>query len=265
MNKKLNVLFLGDIFGLPGIEAVERALPELIKTHKIDFVIAQAENVSGRKGFVKSDYLRLKKAGINVFTLGNHVWAKKEILAIIENADIVRPANVDIKYPGLGSRVFVIDDKKIRISSLMGITFNKLSTPWEEEYANSFFDAADALIENDKTDFHIIDFHGETTSEKNVFALYVDGKVSAVLGTHTHVQTNDERRLPNGTLFISDAGMCGPQNAAIGANFDEVYQHMRYGSHVKFQVSKNKPQVNGVVLNLSTNKSNNKIKKIKIL
>ncbi|WP_027334387.1 TIGR00282 family metallophosphoesterase [Mycoplasma elephantis] len=264
MNKKINILFLGDIFGEPGICTIETKLQELIKKYKIDFVIAQSENVSGRKGLIKSDYLRLKKSGINAFTLGNHVWAKKDILDIIKNNDVIRPANVDVSYPGTGSRVFNVKEKNVRVTSLMGITFNKLMSPWKQEYANSFFDTIDSIIENDKSDFHIIDFHAETTSEKYVLGLYVDGKVSAVLGTHTHVQTNDDKKLPNGTLYITDAGMCGPQNSAIGANFDDVYQHMRYGNFVKFQVSKNKTQINGVVLNLNTDKQKNIIKKINI-
>lgn len=261
-NKQLNVLFLGDIFGEPGIQKVEELLPYLIQKHNIDFVIAQAENVSGRKGFVKKDYLRLKQAQVDAFTLGNHVWAKDDILKIIANNDLIRPANINPTYPGSGTRVFEIDQKTIRVTSLMGITFNKLLSPWTEEYANSFFDTIDSIVENDKADFHVVDFHAETTSEKNVLGLYLDGKISAIVGTHTHIQTNDDRVLPNGTLFISDAGMCGPMNAAIGANFNEVYKNMRFGTHHRYKVSKNPSQLNGVVLKLNSDKTRNEIFKI---
>ncbi|WP_416738079.1 TIGR00282 family metallophosphoesterase [Mycoplasmopsis meleagridis] len=264
MNKKLKILFIGDIFGEPGIKIVEKYLPNLIKEKKIDFVIAQAENVSGRKGFAKKDYLRLKKAGINYFTLGNHVWANDEILTFINNNDLSRPANVDNSYPGKGSQIVKINNKTLRITALMGITFNKLLFPWKEETANNFFDCIDNILNyQERADFHFIDFHAETTSEKNVLALYLDGRIDALVGTHTHVQTNDARILPNKTCFISDVGMCGPINSAIGANFEEVYLKMRYQKNVKFKVSSNKSQFNGVLISLnSINKDKNSIKTI---
>lgn len=262
MEKKLNILFIGDIFGQSGIDAVAKYLPIIKTKYPFDFVIVQAENVSGRKGLNKQDYDTLKKIGVNAFTLGNHVWSKKEIELIINNSEIIRPANIDDSYKGEGSRVFEIKNIKLRVTSLMGIIFNKLLPPWGEEYANSFFDKIDTIIKNDDSDFHIVDFHAETTSEKNVLGLYLDGKVSAVLGTHTHVQTNDARILPKGTAFITDVGMTGPSNAAIGANYEEVYQKMRYNKMVRFEVSQNTPQFNAVHLSLS--KSENRITPIVI-
>lgn len=265
-NKMIKILFIGDIFGQPGIDNVKQNLPILLKEHNIDLVIAQAENVSNRKGFIAKDYYALKECGVDVFTLGNHVWAQNGIFEIINNNDIVRPLNIPNSYAGQGSVVVNIPNKNatIRVTSLMGIMFNKLLAPWYHEYAENFFDAIDNVIENQqKTDFHFVDFHAETTSEKAVLSLYLDGKVDAVCGTHTHVQTNDARVLPNGTCFISDAGMTGPSNAAIGANFEEVYKHMRYNSMVRFVVSPNKTQFNGVVLKLNTiNKHENEIIKI---
>lgn len=267
INQELKLLFIGDIFGEPGIEFVEEILPSLINEYSIDFVIAQAENVSGRKGFVKEDYERLKKSGVNAFTLGNHVWAKKEILEIIHNNDVIRPANINPQYAGEGSRTFGIKGKTLRITQLMGITFNKLSPPWNEEYADNFFDCIDNIIKyKDETDFHFVDFHAETTSEKNVLGLYLDGKVDAVCGTHTHVQTNDDKKLPNSTLYVTDVGMTGPTNSAIGADFDSVYEKMRFDKPSKFEVSKNKQQFNGVVLILNNiYKENNKIFKLNII
>ncbi|MGP1451439.1 MAG: TIGR00282 family metallophosphoesterase [Metamycoplasmataceae bacterium] len=264
--KKVNVLFIGDVFGAPGVKCLQDNLKELIDKYDIDFVIAQSENVSSRKGLTQEDYLKMKEAGVNAFTLGNHVWAKKDILSIINNEDVIRPLNIQSSYAGHGTQVFALEnDITIRVTSFMGITFNQLLAPWGEEYANNFFDVFDELEKyGQSSDFHIIDFHGETTSEKNVFGLYVDGKVHALLGTHTHVQTNDAHVLPNGTCYITDAGMCGPFNAAIGANFEEVYRKMRYGDYIKFKVSSNPVQLNGVVLQLSTNKQNNKIFPINI-
>lgn len=267
LNKKLKVIFLGDVFGSKGIQSLKTYLPSLIKKYDADFVIAQSENVSSRKGLTKEDYLEMKNIGVDAFTLGNHVWAKEDILTIINNDDVIRPYNIENTYAGHGSQIFVLpNDITLRVTSFMGITFNHLGSPWGEEYANNFFDAFDDIEQyNEKTDFHIIDFHGETTSEKNVFGLYVDGKVDAILGTHTHVQTNDARILPKGTCYATDVGMCGPHNAAIGANFEEVYRKMRYGDFVKFRVSENDVQLNGVFLELNTNKLLNKIELINIV
>ena len=247
----MKILFIGDIFGEPGIQIVEKYLPLLIKKYKIDFVIAQGENVSNRKGLVKKDYSRLKEAGINAFTMGNHVFAKKQIFSYINKVDdIIRPLNVGTKY-GIGSGVFVIKGKTLRITSLLGQTFMKLYEPWLQSEPDSFFDAIDDVLDINKADYHFIDFHAETTSEKNVFGLYLDGKVDVFVGTHTHVQTNDEHILPQGTIYISDVGMTGPSNCAIGANYREVYQRMRFDDYVRFQVGKTTPQFNAVVIDLS--------------
>ncbi|WP_187468889.1 TIGR00282 family metallophosphoesterase [Mycoplasmopsis gallinacea] len=261
--KKLNVLFIGDIFGEPGVVTVEKVLPKIIKENNIDFVIAQGENVTGRKGLDNQDYLRLKNIGVNAITMGNHVWANPDIYNFIENSDVIRPLNIPIDYPGVGSKTFDVKGFKLQVISLMGITFNTLMSPWNEEEALNFFDSIDILLDSiENVDFRFVDFHAETTSEKNVLGLYLDGKVNAVCGTHTHVQTNDYRTLPNGTAYISDAGMCGPQNAAIGANYEQVYKKMRYGSKEKFEVSPNNTQFNAVIIEMSENK--NKISPIRI-
>ncbi|UVD81999.1 TIGR00282 family metallophosphoesterase [Mycoplasma iguanae] len=264
LKKEIKILFIGDVFGKPGILEVSKQLKNLKAKYPYDFVIIQAENVSGRKGLNKTDYETLKKAGVNVFTLGNHVWSKEDIKLIINNEDVIRPANIDKSYAGEGSRLFDINGVKLRVTSLMGIVFNRLLPPWGEEYANSFFDTMDQILMNDDSDFHIIDFHAETTSEKNVLGIYLDGKVSAVLGTHTHVQTNDARILEKGTAFITDVGMTGPSNSAIGANYEEVYQKMRYNTPIRFKVSDNKAQFNAVFLKLRKNKKH-KIQPINIL
>lgn len=265
--KKIKILFIGDIFGESGIQKIEQELPSLIKQHKIDFVIAQAENVSGRKGFEPQDYFRLKAVGINAFTLGNHAFAKESITEIIHNGDILRPYNVEPGYEGVGTNIFLVGDKKIRITSILGITFNELNFPWKQTRANNFFDAIDEIIQNDhESDFHLIDFHAETTSEKYVLALYLDqywpNKVTALLGTHTHVQTNDAHQLDNHLLYISDVGMTGPMNSAIGADFDAVYQKMRYNAKIPFQPSLNSSQLNAVILTIDQNPKNNTIELI---
>lgn len=261
MNKSnlLKILFIGDVFGDQAVVDLVEFLPKFKIENKIDFTIAQAENVSGRKGFIPTDYAKLKDAGIDAFTIGNHVWAKDSVNKIINNNDVIRPYNVEDVYPGSGSKVFTHNNIKIRVSSFLGITFNELKgAGWLQEQANNFFDAYDQLEKELSDEIHIIDFHAETTSEKNVFALYLDGKVSAVLGTHTHVQTNDERVLPKGTAFISDVGMTGPINCAIGAEYEQVYKMMRFHEKVKFQTSTNPIQFNAVILHFE----DNKVKKI---
>ena len=257
----MKVLFIGDVFGEPGLAALEKHLSKFINSNKIDFVIAQGENVSGRKGLVPKDYDRMKAIGIDVITMGNHVWAKDKILKIIDNKDIIRPYNIQKGYKGVGTNVFKVKGKTIRVTSMLGYEFNDLRTGWDQKRADSFFDAFDKIYKKDKADYHIIDFHGEVTSEKNVFSLYVDGKATAVFGTHTHVQTSDARILPKGTAYITDAGATGPINAAIGAEYESVYQKMRYNKPVKFGVSKNHVELNGVVINIGKTKT--KIETIK--
>ncbi|MGZ9432198.1 TIGR00282 family metallophosphoesterase [Mycoplasma sp. 613B] len=266
MKKEIGILFIGDVFGTPGIKCIEKFLPVVKEKYEIDLIIAQSENVSGRKGLNSEDYEKMMEIGVNVFTLGNHVWANEDIYKIIDNKNVLRPYNVITSdYPGSGSSVFSINGFNIRVTSMLGKTFNKLNSPWKQEEANSFFDAIDEIIskQEESEDFHIIDFHAETTSEKNVFGLYLDGKVDALLGTHTHVQTNDDKKLPNGTLYISDVGMTGPKNSAIGANFEEVYEKMRFNKKVRFKVSDNDVQFNAVFLKLNKeNKKLNQIEKI---
>ncbi|MGZ9755822.1 TIGR00282 family metallophosphoesterase [Mycoplasma sp. 394] len=264
----IRILFLGDVFGLPGIITVEKYLYKIKKEHNIDFVIAQGENVTGRKGLSVEDYYRLKKAGIDCFTMGNHVWADESILQIINKADIVRPFNVNYEYEGFGSKVFSINGSTLRVSSFMGVSFNELFKPWQEQYANSFLLSFDELTNNfQKADFHFIDFHAETTSEKYVFGLYVDGKVDAICGTHTHVQTNDAHILPNGTVYITDAGMVGPINSAIGVNPAEIMAKINDdgSKKEKFVVSSNNTQINGVIITLYKNGMKEKKNKIETL
>ncbi|MGX9339536.1 TIGR00282 family metallophosphoesterase [Mycoplasma sp. 332] len=263
--ENINILFLGDIFGNPGIDFVIKNLDKIIKDENIDFVIAQSENVSGRKGFIPEHYFQLKNAGVNAFTLGNHVWAKHEIMDIIDNNDLIRPVNIDQGYPGSGIRLFDVKGNKIAVISFMGITFNPLLQPWKQEVANNFFDKFDEVYSLYKADYYIVDFHAETTSEKSVFGLYVDGKADALIGTHTHIQTNDAKILPHGTYYLTDAGMCGPRDCAIGSNFEEVYQKMRYDARLPFKVSNNKCQFNGVVFTLTKNKDKKMIKLINFL
>ncbi|MBG0730683.1 TIGR00282 family metallophosphoesterase [Mycoplasma sp. 'Moose RK'] len=257
--KSATVLFVGDIFGAPGIRMFKKQLEILQKDYKFDLIIVQAENITGRKGLNREDYLYLKEIGVDIFTVGNHVWSNPEINLIIENDDIVRPLNIGHEYQGKGSTIIVKNDRTFRITSLLGVAFNKLVKPWNQQFADNFFDAIDKILLEDEADFHIVDFHAETTSEKNTLAIYLNGRINALLGTHTHVQTADARQLSLGTLFITDVGMTGPTNDAIGVSFLDVYQRIRYNKSTRFHTSTNKCQFNGVILELNQNLEKQKI------
>jgi len=256
----MKVLFIGDVFGEPGIKGLEKHLKKIKIKNKIDFTVVQGENISGRKGLIKKDFDRLVKAGVDAFTMGNHIWAKDDILNFIDSPKIIRPYNIDSRYPGSGSRVFTVKGQSIRLTSFLGISFNTLYSGWKQETANSFFDAFDEIYEKDEAKYHLIDFHAETTAEKKVFGLYVDGKASAFVGTHTHVQTADEHILPKGTAYITDVGMTGPVDCAIGATYESVYKKMRFNSKNRFEVSNNRVELNSVII--SFNKNGNTIKRL---
>ena len=257
----MRILFIGDVFGDAAIVALGKHLKKIVIKEKIDFVIVQGENVSGRKGMIPSDYKKLKDAGVDAFTMGNHVWAKSEIFSIIENKDIIRPYNIDKRYAGHGYSIFKVKGKTLRVSSFLGISFNELYGEWKQKTADNFFDAFDELQAGEKVDYEFIDFHAETTSEKNVFGLYVDGKVNALVGTHTHVQTNDAQIFPKGTAYLTDAGMTGPITSAIGASYETIYKRMRTGAKVRFGVSQNSIRLHGAII--SMNKNGNKIETYK--
>lgn len=243
----MKILFIGDIFGQTGIVALEQELPKLIKNHKIDFVIANAENTSSGRGLIKKDYSKIIEAGVNFITMGNHTWHKKEIENILNNnKNIIRPMNligdeVEATW-GVGTLVVNVKDKKIRITNLIGtsVEFKLLQT-------NPFIEL-DNLLNIDDSDIHIVDFHAETTSEKNAFFLNFKGKVSAILGTHTHVQTNDAKIWDN-TAYITDVGMTGPSTGIIGAKPETIIAKFRGESqYFKLEEEVGKYQFSAVIL-----------------
>ncbi len=208
---ELNILFIGDIVGETGRRMVKNYLPLIKIENKVDFVIANGENLSGGFGITKEKAEEMFNSGINVMTSGNHIWDKKEILNFIENEPrILRPANFPDQVPGKGSIVVTVNSFKVGIINLQGRIFM--------EPLNSPFEVATIEIEKLKgeTNTVIVDFHAEATSEKTAMGWFLDGKVSAVIGTHTHVMTADEKILPNGTAYITDAGMTGAKDSIIG-------------------------------------------------
>ena len=227
----MKILFIGDIVGKVGRRMIREKLPYFVKKYEIDFVIANGENTTHGKGLMRHHYEELIDAGIDVVTLGNHYDSKNEIIRYIDNADrLVRPLNLRHEFPGEGTALFDIDGVTIRVTNILGSAF------MHEEVNSPYLSMLQLLEESEPANIHIVDFHAEATGEKLSFAYAFDGKVSAVLGTHTHVQTNDAKILPNGTAFISDVGMTGYAEGILGFEKDSVVKKIMYGEQSKFQL-----------------------------
>ena len=242
----LNVLVIGDILGRPGRNAIKEYLK--IKGKQYDFVIANGENAAGGKGITPDIVYEFFNSGVDFITMGNHVWDKKEIMQFIEHEpNIIRPANYPPNTPGRGSTVVKLAQKtKIGIINLSGRIFlPTLDCP---------FRIAQTLIKEirKETPIIIIDFHAEATSEKVALGWYLDGQVSAVLGTHTHIQTADERILPQGTAYISDIGMTGPRNSVLGVKKELIIQRFITQLPTRFEIAGGETIFNAVSLKIDS-------------
>lgn len=243
----INILFIGDINGRAGRNCIKALLPDLIKNKNIDFTIANAENVAGGFGITYETFKEIKECGIDVITMGNHVWDNKDIFTFIQKeGTILRPANLPADLPGHGYGIFSIKNTNIKIGviNLNGRIFM--------DPADCPFRTAEKIINeiNKITPIIIVDFHAEATSEKQAMGFFLDGKVSAVVGTHTHVQTADERILPNGTGFITDTGMTGPFDSVIGVKKDIIIRRFLTGLPEKFEIANNDIHLNGIIFNI---------------
>jgi len=207
----MKVLMIGDVIGRPGRKAVRTLVPTLRQQYGIDLVIANGENAAGGIGLTPSTAEELLASGVDVITSGNHIWHHKEIIPLLNGTSpILRPLNFPPKAPGKGYLFW----NQVLVVNLVGRTFmGEFDCP---------FRAIDRLLEETKPQITVVDFHGEATSEKNALGLYLDGRVSAVLGTHTHIGTIDARILPKGTAFITDVGMVGPKDSVIGDDAEAV-------------------------------------------
>ena len=244
MQENINILFLGDLVGRPGRQAVARFLEH--SGNKYDFVIANVENASHGFGLTEKNYNELERMGINAMTSGNHIWDKKEILDFIYNADkLLRPLNYPEGTPGVGSKIFKLSENiSIGVINIQGTVFmSPIIPPWEML-------RAEILKMQYKTPVILIDIHAEATAEK-VSCGYIADKlsVSAVIGTHTHIQTADERILERGAAYISDVGFCGAYKSVIGMDIEDSVKRMTTCLPVKFEVAPNdEVQINGVEL-----------------
>ncbi|MGW7944709.1 TIGR00282 family metallophosphoesterase [Staphylococcus xylosus] len=213
----MRLLFIGDIVGKVGREAITTYLPKLKQTYRPTVTIVNAENAAHGKGLTEKIYKDLLREGVDFMTMGNHTFGQRQIYDFIESAKrMVRPANFPEEAPGVGMRFIKINEIKLAIINLQGRAFMQdIDDPFKK---------ADALIKEaqKETAYIFVDFHAETTSEKNAMGWFLDGKVSAVVGTHTHIQTSDERILPGGTGYITDVGMTGFYDGILGINRDEV-------------------------------------------
>jgi len=245
----MKILFIGDIVGSPGREAVKKLLPELKKEFNLDFVIANAENAAGGSGITPRVAEELFESGANVLTSGDHIWKKKEVLEIIRQEErILRPINFPAGAPGQGSAVFKAKSgQKIGVVNVNGRVFMEaLDCPFKTTLA-----AVEAIVK--ETKIILVDIHAEATSEKVALGWYLDGKVSAVLGTHTHIQTADERILPQGTAYLTDAGMTGPLDSVIGRRVEDVLERFITCVPVRFEVADANIQLQGAVIDIDDN------------
>jgi 2',3'-cyclic-nucleotide 2'-phosphodiesterase len=244
----VKVLFLGDVFGKPGRQAVQRLVPRLIVREGLDLVIANAENSAAGSGVTPDSAEELLAAEVDLLTSGNHIWSKREIVPYLEKAGsrLLRPANYPRGAPGRGRGIASTPDgRRLGVVNVEGRVFMKaLDDPFrvvEEEIAALRAEGVTAIL---------VDMHCEATSEKNAMGWFLDGRVSAVLGTHTHVQTADARVLPGGTAFVTDVGMCGPWESVIGVKKELVLERFLTQRHVGFEPAKRDVWLQGAIVDI---------------
>ncbi len=242
----MRILFIGDIVGKPGRRAVHELLPGLIAAHGIDFVVANGENAAAGFGMTREIVEDLFGSRIDVLTTGNHVWDKKEIVECIDDYEsLLRPANYPARVPGHGSVVMPVrEGLQVGVVNIMGRVFMRpLECP---------FRTAEREVEKIRlrTQVIIVDMHAEATSEKIALGWFLDGRVTAVLGTHTHVQTADDRVLPKGTAYITDVGMTGPFDSVIGTRKEIILERFLSQLPNKFEVAKGDVRLQAVLIDV---------------
>lgn len=247
----LKILAIGDIVGENGVKKLKETLPKIMKDEKINFCIVNGENAAGGMGITEKNYKEILSCGTDVVTMGNHTWAKKDIFNFINDPKIIRPANYTKGLPGKGYVIMEAKGKKIAVINLIGrVDVNVLS--------ENPFKLANELVEElkEKADMIIIDFHAEATAEKIALGHYLDGKVTAVFGTHTHVQTADAKILPKGTGFITDIGMTGPEISVIGMDVSASIKRLETTLPEKYRLAEGNCMLNGIIFEIDdeTNK-----------
>jgi metallophosphoesterase (TIGR00282 family) len=244
----VRILFIGDIVGKPGREIVERAVPGLVREEQLDLVVANAENSAGGSGITPAIYRELVRAGVDAFTLGDHVYRRREIYSVLESeSNIVKPANLPPESVGRSWVVVTArNGEQVGIFCVLGRLFMKpVDCPWH---------AADRVLGEmpGEVRVRLVDFHAEATSEMQQMGRHLDGRASAVLGTHTHVPTADECILPGGTAFQCDVGMTGPYESIIGRRIDRVLETTLTGLPTEFDVATKDVRLSGTIVDIDT-------------
>ncbi len=240
----MRLLFLGDVVGKGGCDFLMKKLPDYKRKNCIDVCIANGENSAQGNGVTSQSIEMLLDSGVDFVTLGNHTFKRPEIMEYLEgDVPVVRPYNYPVGAPGQG--VGIIDKGRYRIAVI-----NMLGTVYSEPLGNPFSEIDKALAEIDGCKTVVVDFHAEATAEKRAMGFYLDGKVTAVLGTHTHVQTADDQLLPKGTAYITDVGMCGPVQSVLGIEPELTIKKFKTNLPVRFENAQGEYAINGVLLEI---------------
>lgn len=251
----MKILAVGDIVGRAGLQRLKEVLPEIVRENNIDFVIVNGENAADGMGITEKMYKEILSLNVNVVTMGNHTWGKKEIFNFIDDKHIIRPANYSNNNPGKGYDIYECKGKQICVINLIGRT----TMPVLSE--NPFLVAKDIISElKEAVDIIVVDFHAEASAEKIAMGYYLDGDATIVYGTHTHVQTADEEILKNGTGYITDIGMTGPKNSVIGMDIDVSIKRFETSLPEKYKIAEGKAKFNSCMFEIDDN--TNKVKKI---
>lgn len=259
----LRILFIGDVVGAPGRAILQKHINRIREQHQIDITIVNGENSADGRGITPRIMESFKHIKVDVVTSGNHIWDKKDIVPYLEaHQDLLRPANFPSSCPGVGVKIITVKGQTVAVINVQGRVFMK-------EHLDCPFKTMDSILTylRDKTKTIVVDFHAETTAEKAALAYYLDGRISALVGTHTHVQTADERVLPSGTAFITDLGMCGALDSSLGMKLDSIIQHFITQMPTRFNVETSGPiLLNGVWIEIDTATGKAlKIERIKIV
>lgn len=252
----MKILAVGDIVGEAGVRKLKDELPKIKKEENIDFVITNGENAAGGMGLTEKNFKDILEAGTNVITMGNHTWGKKDIFKFIDNPKLLRPVNYPKGVVGKGLGIYECKDKKIAVMNFLGrVDINILTE-------NPFILAKEMVDElQDKVDMIFIDFHAEATAEKIAMGRYLDGKITALFGTHTHVQTADEQILPKGTAYITDLGMTGPRDSVIGMDIQVSFKRFETTLPEKYKLAEGECMLNAV--EFEVDEKTNKVTEIK--
>ncbi len=255
----MKILAVGDLVGNSGIQELKKQLPKIKQTEKIDFIIVNGENAAEGMGLTQQNFNDILALNVDVITMGNHTWGKKDIFKFIDHPKLIRPANYPKGVVGKGYYIYTCQDKKIAVINLIGrVDINVLSE-------NPFIIAKELIekLKKEKVDMIFVDFHAEATAEKIAMGYFLDGKVTAVFGTHTHVQTADEKILPKGTGYITDIGMTGPEQSVIGMDIAASLKRFETTLPERYKIATGKCMLNGVIFDIDD--TNHKVKNIKRL